>query len=214
MQTTTVFDTLYDHAGNPLNTAGLVFRPSDGRPGAGVGTGVVSGDDISLYTSALGTFTVNLQPGVYYVWIGNSAKPRPITVPTSPSVVALHDLFNAAEVAAGYAFWGKTTLASLGQSDVLALAESESTSAFAGAYAFAAGAGYCFFAWPEAFGAPAVGSGFALGSFPMSMAAAGDGYAGTVVNGWTAQVVSVGGVNYYVFRSQNQLGGAFSVTVQ
>jgi hypothetical protein len=110
--------------------------------------------------------------------------------------------------------WGRSPKSALSSpADVLGLTNVTHSLLPSGAYAFAAGDGYDFWAWPEVSGVPRAGNGFYLAPFQVAMADASDGYAGTVVNGWTYQSVTIGSDVYRVFRTQNVLHGAVTITV-
>jgi hypothetical protein len=111
-------------------------------------------------------------------------------------------------------YYGKSTSSTLNASAVQALSSTVSASAFGRTYSFSAGSGYCYFAWPDSFGSPRSSDGFYQAPFPASMAASGDGYSGTTVNGWTYQTVTISGTTYRVYRTQNQLAGAVSILAQ
>jgi hypothetical protein len=108
------------------------------------------------------------------------------------------------------AYFGRSASETLDEAGVSGLG-SESRYSVGGSYSFAAGSGYVYLAFPVTAGSPRAGDGFQVSGFPMSLAGAAEGYSGDV-NGWGFQTVSVGGVDYRVFRSYFTLAG--SVTVQ
>ena len=115
-------------------------------------------------------------------------------------------------------YWGDSTTANLAASDILALSSNSLTSGFAGTYSFAAG-GYKFFSWPDSFGSPTATTGFkdTSNGLPMAMAPA-DSYFTNTQNGWSYALVSVTNslsvtTNYRVYRTQNVLGGAYTIAV-
>lgn len=214
---TTVADTLFTPGGNIITGALLSFRPYNGQAFATTSSGTISGSPVTIYTDNTGSFSVQLVPGLYYLSITASnipwtGVPQSIVVPVSSTPVTLATLLGGGVVATSPVYYGRSTNATVGQGDILGLTVAQQSSRQA-TYSFSAGSGYGFLAWPASYGIPPATSGFMTGAFQTAMAAAADGFSGTVSNGWTYQTVTVNSVSYYVFRTQNALSGAYTITV-
>lgn len=112
-------------------------------------------------------------------------------------------------------FYGTQSATSLTASGVQSLSNQSLSPSRTGTYNFSA-EGYKYFAWPTSFGAPALFRDFNT-NLAVAMAGIEEGYM-TSVGSYYAQTVSVTNAygistNYYVFRSQNVLGGAISIVV-
>jgi hypothetical protein len=198
----------------PAVLPNITFRPAAYGPRANTGS-VTLPAAVTVTPAIDGTFSIVLAGGKYWVTGVGGFTPTEIYVPTGGGTYRLEQLMSGPDttVQTGAIYWGRNTKTTLGGSDVATLGSTLTVSAWGGTFNFAAGSGYLYLAFPAALGSPAAGNGFASGAFPVSMAAAADGYSGNVVNGWTYQPVTVGGTVYAVYRTQNQMTGAFNITV-
>lgn len=107
-------------------------------------------------------------------------------------------------------YWGDSALTTLNQTQIQALTNNPISSTVTGSYSFlAAGGEYKYLAFPDSYTPPV---SIKLGAFDVAMAGVVEGYT-LSANGIFYKIVSVTNdfgitVNYKLYRSLNQLGGA------
>lgn len=118
------------------------------------------------------------------------------------------------QIAYGNIYYGASATSVLDEAAILALSDSRINQITpANTYAFVPGtAKYFYFAWPDALTTqPTAGTGFTLGGFAVDMYATAP--FDTVEAGWSYDVVSVGGVNYRVYRTTYTQTVSSTITV-
>ena len=207
----TLTATFIDSAGNP-QTAAIVLRPL-GTPQTD-GSRLIGSGDVRVTPDSTGSISVVLAPGRYRLI---TPWDRPIEL-LMPNDSATHALSTVAPLtpfgvsSARTLYYGVSASTVLDAAGILGLS-SLSRSSLAGPLTFPAGEGYYYFAFPDAFGSPAIDTGFLLGAFPLDMAGAGDGFP-TVENGWSYLAVTVAGAAYRLYRTTSPQGGAQLINVQ
>lgn len=116
-------------------------------------------------------------------------------------------------VTASQMWWGVNAATTLDAAGIAALANTRTSDDPAYTYGFSPTNEYLYFAWAASLtDQPIAGLGFTSGGFPVSLAGVADGYTSSE-NGYNFKLVSVGGVNYRLYRSTNKLSLALDVVV-
>jgi hypothetical protein len=157
---------------------------------------------------------------------GQSAGTFSVTTTVVPSSTAVQinatygantrtaNLTVTAAAAAKTIYWGRSTAEHLTtEAEITGLVSDRQDTDYKGTAGFADAtpSDYAFIAWPQSFGGPVPPNGLSVAGFPASMADGSVGYGTTSVNGYMAEVVTVAGEPYLVFRLYYQTGGSFDL---